>query len=320
MLQRPRTLPFRSSPTSVHTSLFSTRSRNVFNRPPTLTPADSSDDESDIELISPKHCSTLPSSLHLEGNDTDMDTDMMDSQSFASPVWSPKRPPIFASPAHPRIYASTPSARSAHTQTPRLPTPIYGHFAAAALNTPSSLSSNPSLGHYSPAIPTPPSAQQQQIPIVPRCSTIRSSLLDQQQDAFLRRRRLPSPISEDENMDSPTTMTKSMLQNLDMSATPSTATFPLEHSRYQHYEDQTRQQHQADLMTPKTPGFAAGKGWGGFAIPQGPAVENRNRRRSDAISSGGENRAKIVFSMGFRADCEKCRERVPGHYSHVLKS
>ena len=125
-------------------------------------------------------------------------------------------------------------------------------------------------------------------------------------------------------MDSPTTMTKSMLRNLDMSATPSTATFPLEHNQYQHqhgqYGQNNIQQHQNDLMTPETPGFAAGKGWGGFAVPQGSIVESRNRRRSDAISGGEENRGKVSFSMGFRGDCEKCRERVPGHYSHVLKS
>ena len=48
---------------------------------------------------------------------------------------------------------------------------------------------------------------------------------------------------------------------------------------------------------------------------------NQRRRRSDAISGGGGGETgKVVFSMGYRADCEKCRERVPGHYSHVLKA
>lgn len=31
-------------------------------------------------------------------------------------------------------------------------------------------------------------------------------------------------------------------------------------------------------------------------------------------------REKITFSMGFRADCEKCQMRVPGHYSHIVRS
>lgn len=29
---------------------------------------------------------------------------------------------------------------------------------------------------------------------------------------------------------------------------------------------------------------------------------------------------KPMLVMGFRADCEKCRARVPGHYSHILRS
>jgi hypothetical protein len=31
-------------------------------------------------------------------------------------------------------------------------------------------------------------------------------------------------------------------------------------------------------------------------------------------------REKISFSMGYRADCEKCQMRVPGHYSHIVRS
>jgi hypothetical protein len=27
---------------------------------------------------------------------------------------------------------------------------------------------------------------------------------------------------------------------------------------------------------------------------------------------------KRSFSMGYRADCEKCRMKVPGHFSHII--
>jgi hypothetical protein len=30
-------------------------------------------------------------------------------------------------------------------------------------------------------------------------------------------------------------------------------------------------------------------------------------------------KGKVVFSMGYRADCEKCRNMVPGHYSHFVR-
>lgn len=29
---------------------------------------------------------------------------------------------------------------------------------------------------------------------------------------------------------------------------------------------------------------------------------------------------KVTFSMGFRADCEKCHRKVPGHYSHIIRA
>lgn len=31
-------------------------------------------------------------------------------------------------------------------------------------------------------------------------------------------------------------------------------------------------------------------------------------------------RGKTMLSMGYRADCEKCRTRVPGHYNHVIRT
>jgi hypothetical protein len=29
---------------------------------------------------------------------------------------------------------------------------------------------------------------------------------------------------------------------------------------------------------------------------------------------------KKSFSMGFRADCDKCRAKVPGHFNHIIIS
>jgi len=33
------------------------------------------------------------------------------------------------------------------------------------------------------------------------------------------------------------------------------------------------------------------------------------------VGAGGMKRS---FSMGYRADCEKCRMKVPGHFSHII--
>ena len=29
---------------------------------------------------------------------------------------------------------------------------------------------------------------------------------------------------------------------------------------------------------------------------------------------------KMVLAMGYRADCDKCRARVPGHYNHIIQT
>lgn len=43
-------------------------------------------------------------------------------------------------------------------------------------------------------------------------------------------------------------------------------------------------------------------------------------RRQEGLSAeteiGGVKKKSGLFRMGFRGDCEKCRLRVPGHYSH----
>ncbi|KAJ0418035.1 hypothetical protein BJY00DRAFT_288438 [Aspergillus carlsbadensis] len=36
-------------------------------------------------------------------------------------------------------------------------------------------------------------------------------------------------------------------------------------------------------------------------------------------ASSVKSTKKLAFSMGYRADCDKCRRRVPGHYSHIIR-
>lgn len=55
-------------------------------------------------------------------------------------------------------------------------------------------------------------------------------------------------------------------------------------------------------------------------------VVRKQRQRSGALSNGNSPvragpsnpAAKRGFSVGFRADCEKCRMRVPGHMNHFI--
>lgn len=50
------------------------------------------------------------------------------------------------------------------------------------------------------------------------------------------------------------------------------------------------------------------------------ATERARTVAPDPETLAVRRRQKISFSMGYRADCEKCQMRVPGHYSHIVRS
>ncbi|KAI5197833.1 hypothetical protein AUEXF2481DRAFT_3257 [Aureobasidium subglaciale EXF-2481] len=97
------------------------------------------------------------------------------------------------------------------------------------------------------------------------------------------RERFPSPISEDEPH-TPTTATGSQFSLLTVS--------------------------DIDMDAESTP----------RAAPQTPEVRVRKQRqRSGAFTSPRDQDTSKKFSMGYRDDCEKCRNRVPGHMNHFLR-
>jgi hypothetical protein len=99
---------------------------------------------------------------------------------------------------------------------------------------------------------------------------------------FRRGRRLPSPISEGET--SPSVIVTGF-GDMQMEV-----------------ENSSHQEH--DKETPTKKGHQRSKhslrNWTGLELG-GPA---HGMKRS--------------FSMGYRADCEKCRMKVPGHFSHII--
>ncbi|KAI9833181.1 MAG: hypothetical protein M1819_003804 [Sarea resinae] len=103
-----------------------------------------------------------------------------------------------------------------------------------------------------------------------------------------RARRLPSPISEgadDDDLKSPaTSLANGLLKGLGVS-------------------DMEVEDGEVASTVTQEPGTATA----------------RSDKASVESSREGEGKGKMVFSMGFRADCEKCRMRVPGHYSHVFR-
>ena len=174
----------------------------------------------------------------------------MDCQTPASPCqWgmqtvmsSPKASPRTVTPPSP-AYREPFKSSSNSIFGGRLPTPIYGHFQQ-------SIDAKMEMGEDPESI-------------IPR------SQQEIDYENYVRRRRLPTPISEDEAMDENTATAGGMMGRLAMDTDDC-------------YGLQT------SLKTLN----------GSCAIPRG----------------------RLSFSMGIRADCELCRNRVPGHSNHIFRT
>jgi len=243
-------LPFRLSPATKHIRLFSqsprSRPKPLFTQ--TLTPADSSEEETSppyphaTNVPRPQQSFQLYSAAFQHLNESlDADMDMIEPQQVSSSAQGDQDTVMISPKASPRTLLS-PGIASAGlglqdaSAGGRLPTPIYGHFQQS-IDT--KMDAETEL--------TPPKSQQ-----------------DVDYELYMRRRRLPSPISEDEAMDA----------------------------------------------SESTQGPIDAQGGQGLRKPA---------RFPPPLPNQGPKGGKIMFSMGFRADCEMCRNRVPGHCNHILR-
>ncbi|KAG8529969.1 uncharacterized protein KY384_005451 [Bacidia gigantensis] len=239
-------LPFRTSPTIKHCRPFSQLKRNAPNPlfTQTITPTDSEDEISPqaapvpcLEPMRPQQ-----SSIKIEHHATYMIDEEMDlgspkhKQSYQqldmdTMMLSPNPSPCSMLPSQISRLGTSESGSGG-----RLPTPIYGHFRQS---TDARVNDSP-----------------QQAPS--------QSSPDEEYEKHMRNRRLPTPISEDEAMDT-------FDDSSDMTIAPST------------------EEGQTSLRNEQRPTWAPAK------------------------------KGKPMFSMGFRAGCEMCKNRVPGHYNHIFR-
>ena len=191
-------------------------------------------------MLAPSNCrSEAPSKQHTSGLGTLDDTEMQlgsPRQTYVQQV--PNMDAMMLSPAaSPFTILPSESAKPSAVDpaaTGRLPTPIYGYFQSATeLNG--------------------GSQREQQS----------ASQVEGEYEKHMRARRLPTPISEDEAMDSFETPEE------DTAGSPCT------------------QQRQPARYPPPLPSQAGKRG-------------------------------KMMFSMGFRADCHLCQSRAPNHYNHIF--
>lgn len=255
-----------------------------FNLPPphtlpsSLTPNDSSDDEA----AHPGHPrrslhSRRPPALTV---DTAMDVDMTGSENLSP--WPDRlgnqddaSQDMQPSPIPHQLVNKSLSISGGRTATP-----IYGYFPRDSIQYNTMMDGGPPEG----------------------CSGNTFLQASSKPEAdWLRRRRLPSPISEDGDA-SPFPVGSSPSSTRPHS--PMSATL----------DPSTRQ-----WLTVPEPDLEPTA-----RQPGSPVAVTVDRTSSSAavesLSDAVPRRTKISFSMGYRADCEKCRLRVPGHYSHIVRS
>ncbi|KAF1999613.1 hypothetical protein P154DRAFT_436780 [Amniculicola lignicola CBS 123094] len=269
-LQSPSRLPLRPSLTPSPPRMFT----NI----EAMTPAQSEHGDADSPDSVQSEPFILSSPTHTMDVDMDMDEEDLDIIGSPPPE-SPFIPASFLRPA--KLNSTLFSRDNPANNTGRIPTPIYGSFYAprgpmggggmAGLGYPSGgMAGGFSMDNNHLSVPTDPILQ----PPVMR----KQIQLNQDHD---RSRRMPSPISEDEDLpDTPTAFTQSQLERLSVTS-------------HNHVSE-----HNMDLSEEPPPG-----------VNTSPT---RGRKRSGAFTGKGR------FSMGYREDCDKCRARIPGHYSHFL--
>lgn len=178
--------------------------------------------------------------------------------------------------------------------TTRMPTPIQPSFAAQVRGQHCewAAADNASSGMQ----PAGPSGQR-----VPRSM---GSTSDWQ--AVQNNRRLPSPISEcDDAMSG---------QFQDVQDIPDHCTHSIQELEGQSHE----MEHPNAMMDLERPHTADADG----SDSPGPSPSHRRHMRSKHTINTWtwQPGMKRSFSIGYRADCEKCRLKVPGHFNHIIIS
>lgn len=273
--QQRSTLPFRTSPNTRHIrSISQSRSRPSPLLTQTVTPADSSEEESSPPLQSTnqvyqQHDPTFSTnSTHHGDQSFDADMDMTDSLPLVSPrQWAqmPRTPSPKASPCTMEFQQSDSKPTQNNAVGGRLPTPIYGHFQR-------SIDAKMDVGGN---LESPASRLQQDI----------------EYENYVRRRRLPTPIDEDEAMETSSQMSGNMME------------LHLSGHRRRGGVDYTF--HPSQILGSSENNFT---------------YQSNSDTLSSSTSYAIPPPRKLSFSMGPRANCELCIRRVPGHSNHIIRT
>ncbi|KAH9886607.1 hypothetical protein F4778DRAFT_474126 [Xylariomycetidae sp. FL2044] len=300
--KRLQSLPLRTSPPQKrwsHPPSFP----NTQADPATVTPADS--DSEDMQNLRQTNLSM----------DVDRDTDMMVDGCFAPEHLEPG--PAQPDPIAPSI-------------TGRMPTPIHPTFSAQVRgnNWPMNQAGPSAHQRMHAAILESDSGISAPAPFFPpgQDPSIPRTMEGAAEWSIVQNRRLPSPISENGGEETPTSpgmvldscspatpqqqLQRPYLPHMPHSMNPhAMAMHPNIHTTPQHVESDAAMMDTdggSPTSAPATPS------------PRGKYGHSRSKHTLNnwTIQPG----MKKSFSIGYRADCEKCRMKIPGHFNHIIIS
>ncbi|KAI1913113.1 hypothetical protein LOZ65_005870 [Ophidiomyces ophidiicola] len=324
--KKPRPLPLRTSPVLKHARPNSrNRPEPSFHAGSTITPNESSDDDPmQADYPDTTHTrytdpySGAFNAMRTPYAESDSDLEMADSQPRSAsmqPLWSagsgPSRPESSLESPIPSFLLN----RSLNVSGGRTATPIFSHFTSN-MNTDSMMGEN--MSSTGPQV-TPTA------PTVPPDET-----------AWWRRRRLPSPISEDESPTNAKCPEGVAIPHRNQAEAFSSAHNPsgirISVTPVRNEASASGSLHApTDYFTPLPQTSAIGNQANvGVSLgdiqgqhEQLSAPPTRPASQASHLSEASTavlRPRKLTIAMGFRADCEKCQQRVPGHYSHIIRS
>ncbi|KLU87289.1 hypothetical protein MAPG_06290 [Magnaporthiopsis poae ATCC 64411] len=305
--KRLHTLPLRGGPSLGTWSPPSTIPESFSQHMPNaITPSDSESDEAAGQFgrFAPLQHEQLQSRSHYQDADVDMMMDSVEDESGSSNATANLEPGSF----HPDSVGTSINGR--------MPTPILPSFAAqvrgnnwggAAGNV---MQSGNTADHQPQYVnhadgsftSSPRGMSMVTTPVhdrtVPRSLEHSSAMMADW--SMVQNRPLPSPISESggEEIGSPD------MDSVGTRALPSSP--PQEHPNLHQYA-----QHSPPQQRQGSPG----------AESTSPSPKKGHTRSRHTVNNWTQNLGmKKSFSIGYRADCEKCRLKVPGHFNHIIVS
>ncbi|KAH8649016.1 hypothetical protein BX600DRAFT_108850 [Xylariales sp. PMI_506] len=221
----------------------------------------------------------------------------------------------------------------------RIPTPIHASFAAQVRGTSWAVSSNQAMQAVHHSIDSLPNdcgaagvcvvsgyAHSQSLTPPARDASVPRSLEGGSCPwSMVQNRRLPSPISESGGEEtpgspgmvldgSPTASHRPYLPHLPNATNPAMAHPNLEIvSRFEPDSDVGMMDTDSDAQEPHSPSSAP-------ATPSPRSKFGHSRSKHTLNSWTLQPGMKKSFSIGYRADCEKCRLKIPGHFNHIIIS